>query len=376
MSKKRKSLELITDFLDEDSINLRALRSVYDILELPINAYNFFTEKEMVVLSREMGLNKIEDFSKLDPKSPLKILPKDQRKKIKNLSSMFEERIKKAVTITTIAGRFKDSEEPTHIQKIVVVGLDNAGKTALMSNFGAKLGIVNLATLKPTPEVDRREIDTDDIKIVLWDFGGQEDYRNKYLSTPKDYFINTDLLIYVIDVQDDIRYSDSIEYFSKIVDAMVEVNANPYILVFIHKFDPDIQDEESVLLNVEHLKDLVHSTMDGKFTYEIYLTSIYSMLSNEPNFSKAIKDCLSADIYTSSTKIGEIEYLTEKMLEGILDLAKRVQALENEISSQGTQDAIYKSPKIKLFEGATEKTRKKVLRELEDVFTKWKTKKT
>lgn len=368
-----KNTELITDFLNTDAINPKSLQSPADILDLPVMVFNFFDAQEREILSWVLEIEKVKDFLKLNAKTPLKnlSLSKDQRREVDNISKLFEDRIKKAITITTIASKFK-TNEPHTIQKVIVAGLDNAGKTAIMSNFGKKLGMNNLALLKPTHEVDRREIDSKGVKIVLWDFGGQEDYRNKYLATPNSYFIDTDLLIYVIDVQDPIRYSESIEYFSKIMDALAELQIDPYILVFIHKFDPEIQHEKDIVLNVELLKDLIHSTLEDKMSYEIYLTSIFSMVSKEPEFAKTIKDCLARESIMlndpSREKMNDIEYIMEKILEGVIELGNRVRRLED--ITDGTETTpLYTSPPTESFNtSGTKEVKQQIMEELNELF--------
>ena len=68
---------------------------------------------------------------------------------------------------------------------------------------------------------------------------------------------------------------------------------NPYILVFIHKYDPDLKRDSTVLLSVELLKDSLEDLFKNENNdFEIYLTSIYSLISSEPDFSRYIKDIM------------------------------------------------------------------------------------
>jgi len=73
--------------------------------------------------------------------------------------------IKMLTPSSTISQKRKD-------QKIIVVGLNNAGKTAILTQFGGRLGIKDLALLKPTRGVNRQEIKTKELNLHLWDFGG------------------------------------------------------------------------------------------------------------------------------------------------------------------------------------------------------------
>ena len=192
-------------------------------------------------------------------------------------------------------------------QKVVVIGLDNAGKTAILTKFGGRLGITDLANLKPTKGVDRHYIESEksDLDLYIWDMGGQLEYRNKYLENPEQYFLEIDLLIYVIDVQDEDRFPESFEYFEEVLKILALLEENPFILIYIHKVDPDLKHEPEVLLNIELLKDNLNQLLTHYgFDYEAYLTSIFSLISNEPEFSKYIKEVMkSADSLTNPTEL-------------------------------------------------------------------------
>ena len=72
---------------------------------------------------------------------------------------------------------------------------------------------------------------------------------------------------------------------------------SPYILVFLHKYDPDLKNDPKILLNIELIKDNINELIKRKnieFDLEIYLTSIYSLISREPQFAKYIKNLMSS----------------------------------------------------------------------------------
>ena len=104
--------------------------------------------------------------------------------------------------------------------KLITIGLDNAGKTAILSALGGKMGVDTLAKLKPTKKVERRKISTQRLDLLIWDFGGQKEYRDVYVQQPEKYFLGTDLIIYVLDMQDPNRYQLSFEYFTQIMQIM------------------------------------------------------------------------------------------------------------------------------------------------------------
>ncbi|MFX1354735.1 MAG: ADP-ribosylation factor-like protein, partial [Promethearchaeota archaeon] len=156
-----------------------------------------------------------------------------------------EKKLKKAITISSIVVNVKDQEEvfEKKAQKIMIIGLDNAGKTAILTKYGGRLGIDELANLKPTKGVHRQFIKTEEseLDVFIWDMGGQKQYRNKYMKHPELYFLQIDLLIYVIDIQDSERFAESFEYFEEILQILTTLEENPFIVIYIHKVDPDIK---------------------------------------------------------------------------------------------------------------------------------------
>ena len=68
-------------------------------------------------------------------------------------------------------------------QKIGVFGLDNAGKTTIARVIQGENNLDTLANLQPTSHVQIQDLHVPSVEWVLWDFGGQENYR-------EDYFIN------------------------------------------------------------------------------------------------------------------------------------------------------------------------------------------
>lgn len=339
-------LKLVKKFLDDDTIDEDDADSLKSILKLPVSAYKFISEEEAEHIKTLFKAENIGDMVLVDSVDPFKNASKSKAAKallgkLKKEDPEFEERVKKAATISLIARRLKKKsiKIEERDQKIIVIGLNNAGKTAILTKFGGRLGISDLATLRPTKGINRQEITTDSMNMLIWDFGGQKGYRDKYLRTPEKYFINVHLIIFVIDVQDTERYDESIEYFEKIIDVVTALEQTPYFLCFIHKYDPDLREDEEINLNVELLKDLIKSIFKGKkLDYDIFLSSIYSMIANEPMFSRFIKDMMqdqSGFIEPGSTvKIEELAAVIEKTLNAVVRLSEAVSKQYAELSDR------------------------------------------
>ncbi|MGQ4874130.1 MAG: ADP-ribosylation factor-like protein [Promethearchaeia archaeon] len=163
--------------------------------------------------------------------------------------------------------------------KILYTGLDNAGKTSFLKAIRRKYSEI-IKTL-PTKGVERteEEIFTEqNSQITIWDLGGQEKYRRKYLEQSKVYLYNVDLLFFFIDVQDHERLEDAIELFKQIIKSLKELEEYPPIIVILNKFDPDLKEDEKILGNLEFLKKGILENSD-KFFVKIFQTSIFDQWS-------------------------------------------------------------------------------------------------
>ncbi len=121
---------------------------------------------------------------------------------------------------------------------MIFAGLDAAGKTTIYKRTMEEIDPELLESLKPTRGIERHDYSFLDVDWSVWDLGGQESYRQKYLSRP-EIFNQTKALIYVVDLQDPERYEEAYNYFEEILKILVNVTPTPRIYVLFHKFDPD-----------------------------------------------------------------------------------------------------------------------------------------
>ena len=406
MASETSIIKIFAKFIDQKVA--KKLKTVDEILDLPISTYKFIDEElskdleenfniinigAVTKLDKEKPFEKLLDLEKIEDPTELSEKKKELETKIQKLKVNYptlEEDLKKAITISSIIKSVKKEsiEDKKTGQKIIVVGLDNAGKTAILTKFGGRLGIGDLASIKPTKGVDRKYIKTSTLDLFLWDFGGQEMLRKKYFKNPEKYFLQIDLLLYVVDVQNSERFDQSFDYFNDILDMLIILEENPYILIFVHKYDPDLRTDPTVLLNVEFLKDNLKELFEGMnhdFDYEIYLTSIYSLISNEPRFSKYIKNVMKAYSVTDPTykKVEGLGRILEETMNAVIrlseslssqlnDLDSRLRAIESgafQIAQGGLPIEIHTPSEEPVKRGAVA-ARSQVLNELKDLFAK------
>jgi len=85
--------------------------------------------------------------------------------------------------------------------RILVLGLDNAGKTTVLK----KLSDEDIATITPTQGFNIKSLMHEGFKLNVWDIGGQKSIRPYW----RNYFDQTDGLIYVIDSSDKKRLEET-----------------------------------------------------------------------------------------------------------------------------------------------------------------------
>ena len=72
-------------------------------------------------------------------------------------------------------------------KKIIFIGLDNGGKTSIVLSLKG-LNLMSLKSSNPTRGIETSNLNINDEKFNIWDFGGQEQYRNIHLEDFKKNF--------------------------------------------------------------------------------------------------------------------------------------------------------------------------------------------
>ncbi|MEM3565171.1 MAG: ADP-ribosylation factor-like protein [Candidatus Jordarchaeaceae archaeon] len=157
------------------------------------------------------------------------------------------------ILVAVSEGKFRDQK------KIVFAGLDNAGKTAIINTLTkceptAKSQQVSTET-GPTQGARREEAALFGwMQVELYDLGGKEQYRTNYFDGSGEVFGQTDLLIFVIDVQDYERYNEALGYLESILGVYNKAGEAPYITVFLHKSDSEGYGSQEEGERIEQLK--------------------------------------------------------------------------------------------------------------------------
>lgn len=178
--------------------------------------------------------------------------------------------------------------EEEMVHKLIIVGLDQAGKTSILNILNKKYNAMD--NIKPTVGIERDEIRILGIPIISWDLGGQEQFRESYLKNSR-LFDKTDSLFYVIDVWNASRFEEALRYYSKLLEFIGELKIRPEIVILLHKVDPNLKDNPNTSTILENLKKLFQEESEG-YNISVFATSIFDRKSIIEAFSKNLQELI------------------------------------------------------------------------------------
>ncbi|KAF7553616.1 hypothetical protein G7Z17_g3488 [Cylindrodendrum hubeiense] len=133
--------------------------------------------------------------------------------------------------------RLKDKE-----MRILMLGLDNAGKTTIVKKVMGE----DVSTVSPTLGFIIKTIDYEGYKLNIWDVGGQKTLRSYW----RNYFEKTDALIWVVDATDRLRIEDCRDELQGLLQE--ERLGGASLLVFANKMDVEgCMTEQEILASLQ-----------------------------------------------------------------------------------------------------------------------------
>lgn len=179
--------------------------------------------------------------------------------------------------------------------KIVIAGLDNAGKTSALIALRMKYNFYErVKDLKPTIKIDYNSFKfLKTYHINLWDMGGQKKFREIYLTNPI-YFSETNFIYYLIDIQDDLKFEESVQYLHKLLEIYRDLGYSNEVIVCFSKYDPKYRNNEEYLERKKMLENLILSqNKDMKFRF--FNISYYDISSISKAMSYSLSRLLKLD---------------------------------------------------------------------------------
>ena len=260
-------------------------KSLDELLLLPCDVLHEVSEYDSQKL-KTLNINSIRELAEFDLDTQ-----KNAVKQSKLSISIFERWMLAARIISRIS-----NYEIKGTKKIALLGLANAGKTAIRHIILQKLNMNTsvfdkiIRKLQPTKGVEREKIPVADANLQLWDMGGQETYRENYLKEPERFLLDIEVVIYVIDIQDNKKHNDAIEYLRKLAATFRTLNQNTYFLICYHKFDQEIQQDRKYQEWIQNSWEVISGILEEyEYPRKLFTTSIYEEFSIFNVFSEALK---------------------------------------------------------------------------------------
>ncbi|XP_002157516.2 ADP-ribosylation factor-like protein 2 [Hydra vulgaris] len=146
--------------------------------------------------------------------------------------------------LMTILKKMKEKEKE---MRILMLGLDNAGKTTILKKFNGE----DIDTISPTLGFNIKTLEHNQFKLNIWDVGGQKSLRSYW----RNYFESTDGLVWVVDSADKWRLDDCKKELKTLLAE--ERLSGATLLVFANKQDLDgalTSDEIKEILELDSIK--------------------------------------------------------------------------------------------------------------------------
>ncbi len=175
-------------------------------------------------------------------------------------------------------------------KKILMIGLDAAGKTSILAIVQDKFSIIK--SLLPTRGVKREKLDFFGYPVISWDLGGQVQYREKlYFNRPELFFTEADIMLYVVDSQDPDRFPEAANYFREVLKVLKDLHEKPEVLIVLSKSDQDIRKTLQWQQNVTNIKNKFNSivTEYEDFVVDYCDTTVFQRETIMQMFSIALK---------------------------------------------------------------------------------------
>ncbi|KAJ8983112.1 hypothetical protein NQ317_001856 [Molorchus minor] len=145
----------------------------------------------------------------------------------------------------TVLKKMKQKEKE---MRILMLGLDNAGKTTILKRFNGEP--INM--ISPTLGFNIKTLEHRGFKLNMWDVGGQKSLRSYW----RNYFECTDGLIWVVDSADKRRLEDCRNELLVLLKEEVKIGGAT-LLIFANKQDlPGACTDEELcdILELEKIK--------------------------------------------------------------------------------------------------------------------------
>ena len=319
------------------------------ILDLHLNDLKNIKDEELKKF-KKLKINTLRDISRLEKKEIGRLIKKD----LIDRPTLYNALI--AANLIHNAWNKRRLYQKKPKMKVVIAGLDFAGKTSLINRLINDYNYKDFINLQPTTGASVEEYKSDHMDLILWDLGGQKDNINEYLESPERFFVQLDVLIFVFDSQDNIRYNEALKYLKDIIDILEFLNENPYFLILLNKVDVDLADDPDFQIKLEYLTEKISDNFlksEKPKKFEIITTSIFNFYSNEPEITKSIKNIFSKkkpqleeeyNLPDFETKLQNILNINLKLMDIVVSELSEIKKSIHRIASSNSAQSSYLVP--------------------------------
>jgi len=161
--------------------------------------------------------------------------------------------------------------------KILIAGLNKSGKTTFRTAINTQYSELITTTSAKGHAFSKHER-IPKISALEWNFRDPPNDRSKRLSNSALSLNDTDLLFYIIDMQDLGRLKESLIDLSQILQIFENFHKYPLIQIALHKSDPDFVINPLNNGQIWDFKSIIVK-LYPKWDLKVFLTSIYDPLS-------------------------------------------------------------------------------------------------
>ncbi|CAD8134189.1 unnamed protein product [Paramecium octaurelia] len=204
------------------------------------------------------------------------------------------------------------NQNENKLKKMLLMGQHKVGKTSMHSIIFANTPPNQVMQIGLTVDVNQNSFKfMGNLKINLWDCGGQDKLLQEYFTTQKStIFSNVEVLIYVFDVdKEGDLFIKELNDFKTTVTSLSECSPGAIVFVLIHKFDKIKESERKIVferkykeiiqradgLNIE-IKDVFSTSIWDETLYKAWSQIVQNLI---PNIN-IIKESLKAFCQTCS----------------------------------------------------------------------------
>ncbi len=165
------------------------------------------------------------------------------------------------------------------MQKILLIGLDGVGKTALYQKFFLKKDPVQLQKIQPTRGIAKYEHDFLRTDYTIIDAGGGKEFRQGYIGNT-ELIKDLSAIVFVVDVQNTPKYQETVNFFNVWLKSIANSIKGVKGYLLYNKVDPGKEGQvKQGLAHIAQLLGPIESMFPGEMVKT--LTSIYSDSTNQ-----------------------------------------------------------------------------------------------